>query len=1425
MSAGFPRLAGAISAVLVSAVVAVPSTGWLPDAAPTTGVPRGAPAGQDTTGRSTSFRSASATRAADTSSAQDAASKKAVAGKRAVVVDSMTTGTEQTTALPDGTFQLVEHAAPVRVHQGGGWVAEDTTLRRSTAGLSTTATTVPLTLSAGGNTPLATLAVGRGTLAVSWPTTLPAPRVSGAAATYPDVLPGVDLRIAAADSGYTEQLVVRSRRAAANPALSAIVLGVRTTGGVHVVGSPQGGLTVLDAGGNAVLSSDPALMWDATVTDPSVGSPAHEARVSTKVSAESVTLSPDTALFTAPGTTYPVTIDPDFHPTRTVWTKTFSGFPTRNYLNGGVDGAEAKVGACYVPSGECNGLGVARTYYQFAISSLRDNGGLVKHVEFNVAETFGSSCSARNIELESTGGISTSTTWNTQPSGPVVGTIAMGCTPTSFAYNISAMWPNKPVTQATVTLMLRASDEADQLSWRKFTNNPSLVFTYNRKPGTPTGLTTAGKACATSAGAQVLNPVLQANGAQTVGLGAKSTDPDGQNVKITFTWFDGATQLGTATSPFVASGTAFVLQVPASAFTDGQVIDWHAQASDGTDVGPLSGNCFFTVDETPPAVGPSVTSSDYPGSAAADCPGVVRAGGIGQTGTFAFGPNGTGTTTTTTSDIAGYIYGVDTPPAVRVNTATPGGAASVQITPRHAGPNLLNVQSVDKAGNVSPKVTYCFSVLPGGKDAVHHYPLDGTINQAAAPDSPGDGVAPLNGTMTGYGNGGTWTTGQIGAAALFNGTLNDYIQVPGKPVDTSKTFAVSAWVRVDKLGNFPTAVSMDGVHAPGFQLQAQPDGHWAFVMMGTDTNGGGLNYRLVSKSSVVVGQWTQVIGSYDDGAQLMSIYVNGVLEGTLAHDSSWAAPGPLSIGRSMFDGANSDPFTGAVDDVRLFDHAIVATGDISDDTLTNAQNLATQPLQQKAWYDFEESSGSVATDVTGGWNPATLSGGASREDPADDRFGGGALALDGSTGFAATSGPVVATATSFTASAWVNLDDLPDTPMTILAVEGAQTSDFALQYRDDGGTPSFAAEVAGSDVAAPTENLVTGGIPSAGVWTQVGMAYNAVTRNFALFVDGQQVGQSATVVATPWTATGPVEIGRGRVAGAGAQYFAGRIDNVQLFTGAQSRTQAADALFAVQKAPTSPYDGELTRWASKSTPAHVSTASGAAPQGFGLEGPLGALAPVGAADTSELYSCMANGADEFSSVDPACEGKTLLGRVGPIFNQAADTPGAVALFRCSWIVGSLTYHFDSTGSTCEGKTVEFRLGYLRPLATLARYRNPDTGQFWASANNVGLLPDYDVDSAFGTAVVSTAALAGTAALRNCQNGTGDYLSTSPTCNGDTVLGGSGFIWTSQPTGAASTQLYACVLPESGQRFESLDSGCEGLTSTAPTVLGWVLTQL
>ncbi|MFF5144070.1 FG-GAP repeat domain-containing protein [Streptomyces sp. NPDC013157] len=219
---------------------------------------------------------------------------RALAKRTGKSVEVVTARTAKTTtwANPDHTLTTRIHVSPVRTKIDGKWKAIDPTLRRTADGnWATTATTTPVVFS-GGTTgkatkshankasyvhpaayraesaadgptsTLVTLTTAGHTIDLTWPGNLPAPQVESNEALYREVLPGVDLAVAANDGGFSEVLVVKSAEAAANPALRTISYGLSSPDLTMKLDSRSGSVHAYDADGNDVAATPTLLMWD-----------------------------------------------------------------------------------------------------------------------------------------------------------------------------------------------------------------------------------------------------------------------------------------------------------------------------------------------------------------------------------------------------------------------------------------------------------------------------------------------------------------------------------------------------------------------------------------------------------------------------------------------------------------------------------------------------------------------------------------------------------------------------------------------------------------------------------------------------------------------------------------------------------------------------------------------------------------------------------------------------------------------------------------------------------------------------------------------------------------------------------------------------------------------------------------------------------
>ncbi|MDT7608517.1 MAG: hypothetical protein QOG96_3020 [Pseudonocardiales bacterium] len=132
-----------------------------------------------------------------------------VAGPRPVEIPDQRSETVTAFRHPDGARTVVFSSGPIRLHRGAAWLPVDLTLHRDPdGGIRPTAHPDTLWLSGGGHP--ADAAAVRGpdgsNIALPWNAPLPAPRLTGSRAVYPNARPGADLVIEATRTGFVATL-------------------------------------------------------------------------------------------------------------------------------------------------------------------------------------------------------------------------------------------------------------------------------------------------------------------------------------------------------------------------------------------------------------------------------------------------------------------------------------------------------------------------------------------------------------------------------------------------------------------------------------------------------------------------------------------------------------------------------------------------------------------------------------------------------------------------------------------------------------------------------------------------------------------------------------------------------------------------------------------------------------------------------------------------------------------------------------------------------------------------------------------------------------------------------------------------------------------------------------------------------------------
>ncbi|MFD8810174.1 LamG-like jellyroll fold domain-containing protein, partial [Streptomyces sp. NPDC059627] len=684
---------------------------------------------------------------------QEQALAKARSTGKPVQATAETTASSTLTANPNGTLTLRQTLAPVRKLVHGTWKKLDPTLvRRPDGTISPKVSTSSLALSGGStNDPLAVMRAGSGSLAVSLPTafTLHTPSLSGATATYHDVLPGVDLAVTAQDTGgFSEVLVVKNATAAANPALTDLNLGTKATG-VTLTSDPAGDITAKDHAGRTVFSATAPTMWDSSrpaantpkTTDPHTGqtvdkrsgtplasstaSPGDAARTSSLKAAYHrghISLSPQRTLLRGKHTVYPVYIDPTFTPsgqTDTVqaWAFVDSEWPDTSFYKP----AASTPGPLHVGYTDwTSDVSTNRAYFQTSIHSSVWGADDIISSKISFYENWSASCTKEEVDLYATNPISSSTTWNNQPKHLSLGeldtqTVAHGwstdCGPADVTFDIHTLMEKAAAGKwSQATFELKAADEGNDLAWKQFSKQATITTTYDHKPNTPTSLTTSPSTSCTATTPTSL-------GLGDVTLRAGVSDPDGTTSPLTanftlknmasgatYTRAINATSGTTASTLYSHTTSTGTSTSPFPALTAKTEFAWYLTVTDQDLTSSQSKICHFYYDPTAPGA-PTitpVTSTTSQCSELTDSPFGDSQCTVGTAAGFTI----TDTNTSTAPGSYRYQLNGGNPVSVTASTTSPY-TASISLKPT-TQTDVLTVTAVGTSGNIGDTYDYRF---------------------------------------------------------------------------------------------------------------------------------------------------------------------------------------------------------------------------------------------------------------------------------------------------------------------------------------------------------------------------------------------------------------------------------------------------------------------------------------------------------------------------------------------------------------------------------------------------------------------------------------------------------------------------------------------------------------------------------------------
>ncbi|WIM94616.1 LamG domain-containing protein [Actinoplanes oblitus] len=1116
----------------------------------------------------------------------------------------------QVFAEPTGRLTYEAAAVPQRVRRGdGSWTDIDMRLAKGKDGLLRPAATLAdVRFSGGGTGPLVTLVRDGKTFTLSWPHgPLPTPSLSADAATYPEVLPGVDLVVHATRTGFTHVLVVKNATAAANPAVRQPHFDLG--GDVHTRRLANGSLQAF-AGSRLIASAAAPQMWDsrqpstrqraqinAESSHAAPGDLAKTAVLGTELTRDGdLVLRPDAKLLGADAA-FPVFIDPAWSTDDSRW-----AYGTNNNTNN-TDTSVARVGKD--PDG--------RTYRSFFEFPLKGIAGTYVHdayVQMKVDHTW--SCTNTPNSMFQAGAFSTPrTAWSTGL-GKYLATTSShanegsGCSDSpqpdmTVNFNTDAVTTlvrelaRSSTPSVNFAFTARDADggsESDGTRWKKyFPANAKLIVDKDAIPTAPDRLQINGVDC---------NPTDDIHiGTTTPTFSAVLGDADGtaQTLKASWTLMEAprngsAVGIAAPGATSVGAGSRATSGAVSPALTDQKRYAFKVFSTDPAPYNQRSKDsawCYFVVDIGAPQI--TVTAVGTPV-------------GPGAPATFRL--------SSTDTDVRAFRYGWSDA-AINEVAASPaangGKEAVVTINAPKYGIAIMFGQAIDLTNNKgydSVDIT-----VPRPSPALARWSLEtrpgAGPSEALADQQPslaGDNV--LTATGTTWGDQGRL----VGAQNLGFGGAGS-LTTP-KLVDTTANYSVAAWAKLDDVTAAQTVVSQDGANTASFQLQFRPedlngdgttDRNWCFGLRHADEASTTAYTSACAVNSATAGRWTHVAGSYDATRRKLAIWVDGVLKAEVAAPAAWSAGGSLRIGnRKVTAGTYGEYLRGSVADVQVFNRTLVRndltgmrasepdSGGFDEPSILAPVTVArwnfdsATPCYQSGTPDTCE-----APESGSGWNrrlaltqgTSNFGGGAAltpasldlddvhfADDPTDPHYREATHEYGYSQRNVAAPGQpadwqdaaVLRTDQSFAVSVWVQPTRL-DTAMTAVAQRGSKQSAFYLGTR-----PSTAGGVAGTrfEVMWPSADQGTGVQYSHLIaprlltgedtndWFHLQFVYNAASsQQLRLYVNGELAATRSGVL---WNAPGVLTVGSawatadGQTGAYGEQWF-GNLDEVEIQQG------------------------------------------------------------------------------------------------------------------------------------------------------------------------------------------------------------------------------------------------------------------------------------
>ncbi len=197
-----------------------------------------------------------------------------------------------------------------------------------------------------------------------------------------------------------------------------------------------------------------------------------------------------------------------------------------------------------------------------------------------------------------------------------------------------------------------------------------------------------------------------------------------------------------------------------------------------------------------------------------------------------------------------------------------------------------------------------------------HWALDEAAGSTAADSVNAAGTMAIPNTGKA-----AWVTGEYRAGLSFFGTQ---ASTNATFINTAKSFSATAWLQMNGLSGYQSAVAVNGRNQSAFSIGYTPQSHLSFSTFSQDSNSTSVS-RLGSSFVPAIGRWYAVAATYNGSSRRMSLYVNGVLQSTGISNGAFNGTGGTEIGSLLQAGVGHyEWWNGSVDEVNLYGRELSA---------------------------------------------------------------------------------------------------------------------------------------------------------------------------------------------------------------------------------------------------------------------------------------------------------------------------------------------------------------------------------------------------------------------------------------------------------------------------------------------------------------------